>query len=309
MPADAALLVAFGGPPRPEDVRPFLEHVLRGRPVSPERFQEVLRHYEAIGGRSPLNEITLRQANALAAALAARGRPLPVHVGLRHAAPFLADTLTRMADAGVQRAVGVILAPHATEASRERYTEELEKVATARRGRGARTPVIDWVPTWHVHPLFVGAMAARVRTALDALPAVRRARAVLVFTAHSVPQVMADRSPYVADVAASARAVAEALGHPRWQVAYQSRSGSPRERWLEPDVNDALRALADQGTKDAAVIPIGFVSDHVEVLYDLGIEAAATARAANLGFVRAETVGEHPLFVRMLAEIVSEAAG
>jgi ferrochelatase len=302
MAAEAVLLIAFGGPTRPEEIQPFLEGVVRGRGVPPERLREVAHHYELIGGRSPLNELTFRQAARLGEAL---GPALPVYVGMRNWEPYLADTIDRMADAGVRRAIGVILSPHATEASRERYTAAVE---AARARLGARAPEVGYLPTWHVHPLFVGAVADAVVAALVTLPAVRRREAMLLFTAHSVPVAMAERSPYVAEITASARAVAARLERTRWQVAYQSRSGSPTVPWLEPDVNDALRTLAGDGVGDAVVVPIGFVSDHVEVLYDLDVEARATAAGLGLGFLRASTVGDHPLFVRMLAELVREAA-
>ena len=305
MAADAVLLIAFGGPTRPEEVEPFLANVVRGRPVPPERLAEVARHYHAIGGRSPLNAITFAQAEKLRAALAEAGTPLPVYVGMRNWEPYIADTLARMADEGRRGATGLILAPHATEASRARYTDA---VAQASAALGTRAPVIRWAPDWPAHPLFIAAAADLTAAALAKLPDERRAAAVLVFTAHSVPRTMAAGSPYEAEIAASARAVAERLGHRVWQIAYQSRSGGPHEPWLEPDVNDTLRALAAAGARDAVVVPIGFVADHVEVLYDLDVEAAATARAAKLGFVRTPAVNDHPLFIRMLADLVREAA-
>ncbi|TMA53098.1 MAG: ferrochelatase [Deltaproteobacteria bacterium] len=304
--ADAVLLIAFGGPTRSEEIRPFLANVVRGREhrIPAERIEEVVHHYEMIGGRSPLNEITLRQAARLETALATDGPPLPVFVGMRNWAPYLADTLARMAETGVQRAIGVILAPHAVEASRERYIETIDAARTA---LGTRAPAIRYVAPWYAHPLFITAVADAVVAALVTLPATRRAGAPLVFTAHSVPVAMASRSPYVEQLTVSARAVAERLGRARWQVAFQSRSGSPHEPWLEPDVKGALRALAAGGAEDAVVVPVGFVCDHVEVLYDLDVEARATARELGLGFVRASTVNDHPLFIRMLAELVRTA--
>ncbi len=308
MPVDGVLLLAFGGPTRAEEIRPFLANVLRGREhaVPTSRIDEVVRHYEAIGGRSPLNDLTFRQAHKLEATLAVTGPALRVYVGMRNWEPYLTDTLARMAGDGVRHAVGVILSPHASEASRERYLEEVE---AARAALGARAPEVRWVGAWHTHPCFVTAVADAVTAALVTLPAARRAAAPLVFTAHSVPVAMAARAPYVAEITASARAVAERLGRTRWQVAYQSRSGSPHEPWLEPDVNDALRALAADGARDVVVVPVGFVCDHVEVLYDLDVAARATARAAGLGFARASTVNDHPLFIQMLAEVVAAAAG
>ena len=299
------LLVAFGGPTRPEEVRPFLANVARGRSIPPERLDAVAAHYAAIGGASPLNALTFRQAEKLHAVLRVEGPDVPVYVGMRSWMPSLADTLARMAAAGVRRAAAVILSPHASEASRERYTERVEE---ARAALGARAPTLVWTAPWFDHPLFVAANADAATAALGEIPAERRAQAWLLFTAHSIPTAMAARGPYVAEIAATATAVAAALGRTRWEIAYQSRSGSPREPWLEPDVNDALRALAARGARDVVVSPIGFVADHVEVLYDLDVEARATARALGLGFVRAGTVNDHPLFVRMLAERVREAA-
>jgi len=301
--ADAVLLIAFGGPTRPEEIRPFLANVLRGRNVPPERVEAVVRHYEEIGGRSPLNELTFRQARKLASALAATGPARPVYVGMRNWEPYIRDTVARMADDGVRRAVGLILAPHASEASRERYVEDVD---AARAALGNRAPEIRWAGAWHTHPLFVTAVADAVVAALVTIPAARRAAAPLVFTAHSIPRSMAGRSPYVEQVTASARAVAERLGRARWQVAWQSRSGSPHEPWLEPDVSDALRTLHAGGATDAVVVPVGFVVDHVEVLYDLDVETRATARTLGLGWSRAGTVNDHPVFVRMLAEVVAE---
>ena len=302
--AEAVLLLAFGGPTRPEEIRPFLANVTRGRSIPADRLEAVVHHYQLIGGRSPLNELTFRQAEKLTAALAASGTPLPVHVGMRNWEPYLEDAVARLAEAGVRTVVGIILSPHATEASRERYTE---RVAAAQATLGARAPAVRYVESWHLHPLFVTAVADAVVAELVTLPAGRREDAVLLFTAHSVPVASAARSPYVAEITASARAVAAHLGRPRSQIAYQSRSGDPRDPWLEPDVNDALRALAAAGARDVVAIPIGFVCDHVEVLYDLDVEARATARAAGLGFRRASTVNDHPLFIRMLVDVVRQA--
>ncbi len=301
MTADAVLLIAFGGPTQPSEIRPFLENVARGRRIPPERLEAVAHHYELIGGHSPLNAITFRQAAGLAAALDGQ---LPVHVGMRNWSPYLADTLATMAGARVRHAVGLILSPHASEASRERYVETVD---AGRAALGRRAPEIHYVPTWHLHPLFIEAVAETVVAALTRLPDGRRRDAMLVFTAHSVPTAMAATSPYTAEIAASARAVAARLGHARWQVAYQSRSGNPRDPWLEPDVNDALRTLAAAGTCDVVVVPIGFVCDHVEVLYDLDVEARATAKALGIGFVRASAVNDRPRFVAMLADVVRTA--
>jgi ferrochelatase len=298
---DAVLLIAFGGPERPEDVLPFLQIVTAGRPVPPGRLEEVARHYERMGGRSPLNALTRRQAEGLRAALADRGRAVPVHVGMRNWHPFLHETLASMKDAGVRRACGIILSSLQTEASWSRY---LDDVAAAREKVGPDAPEIVFAPPWGDHPRFIEAMADRARAALEAVPPPRRTDARLVFTAHSVPTAMAVGSPYAAQLETAAGSIAAALGRTRWSVAYQSRSGSPREPWLEPDIADVIRALAREGAGDLVVVPVGFVCDHVEVLYDLDVEARAVAAAAGVGFHRASTVNDHPAFIAMLADLV-----
>jgi ferrochelatase len=302
MRADAVLLLAFGGPTRRDEIRPFLENVTRGRRIPAERLESVAHHYELIGGRSPLNELTFRQADALRRALPG----LPVYVGMRNWAPYIADTVAEMTMAGVRRAVGVVLSPHANEASRERY---YETVAAARAAAGPRAPEVVHPPTWHVHPRFVEAIADALGRALAEIPVDRRAGTRVLFTAHSVPVATASTSPYEREFLETARAVAAAAGLAHWQLAYQSRSGNPRDPWLEPDVNDALRAAAAAGVRDVVVSPIGFVCDHVEVLYDLDVEARATAASLGLGFARASTVNDHPAFIAMLADVVRSAAG
>ena len=302
---DAVLLIAFGGPERPEDVRPFLQIVTEGRRIPPERLEEVARHYEAIGGRSPLNALTRRQAGALRDALAAEGHRLPVWVGMRNWHPFLHETLAEMKDRGIHRALGLILSSFATEASWERYAQD---VAAAREKVGPDAPQVVYAPMWSAHPLFIEAMADRARAALDAVPPARRADARLVFTAHSVPVAMAAGSPYTEHLARAAGLVAERLGRTGWSVAYQSRSGSPREPWLEPDVDDVIRRLAGEGARDVVVVPIGFVCDHVEVLYDLDVEARAAASSCGVGFHRAAAANDHPAFVAMLADLVRRGA-
>lgn len=297
MAVDAVLLLAFGGPTRPEEIRPYLENVVRGRRIPPERLDAVVHHYELIGGRSPLNALTFRQAEALRAAL---GR-LPVYVGMRNWTPYVAETLTTMTTNGVRDAVGIVLSPFACEASRERYAS---LVADAQAALGPRAPRVRWVPSWHAHPGFVTALAERLSAALATVPAARREAAMVVFTNHSIPTPMADASPYVAEFAAAAEATATRVGHPNWMLGYQSRSGSPRDPWLEPDVNDVLATLAAAGARDVVLAPVGFMCDHVEVLYDLDVEARQTADRLGLGMVRAGTVADHPAFIGMLAGLV-----
>src|SRR5678816_4382732 len=262
---DSVLLIAFGGPERSEDIRPFLEIVTAGRRIPAERLEEVAHHYELISGRSPLNDLTRRQADALERALAQEGLALPGHVGMRNWHPFLHETLAEMKDAGHRRALGIILSSLQTEASWERYAAD---VAAARDKVGPGAPEVIFAPAWSDHPLFIAAMAERVDEALARVPPARRSAAAVVFTAHSVPVAMATGSPYAAQLEAAARSIAAQLDHSRWSVAYQSRSGSPRDPWLEPDIGAAIRDLARGGAGDVVVAPIGFVCDHVEVLYD-----------------------------------------
>jgi ferrochelatase len=302
---DAVLLIAFGGPAAPEEIRPFLARVVKGIPVPPDRLEEVVRHYEAVGGKSPLNEITARQAAALEAALNNRGFPLPVYVGLRNAEPFFSDALNAMAAAGVRKVLGFILSAHRTDASWDRYQRNIEEAALE---VGTEAPEVEYCPGWHDHPLFIQSWAERIGDCLAVLPLNKARKAPLVFTAHSLPAAMASRSPYVEQVERSARLVAARLGHERWSVAYQSRSGNPNDPWLEPDINDVLRTLARQGATEAVIAPIGFVCDHVEVLYDLDIEAARTAAEGGLRVLRVSCPNDHPTFVRMMAEIVTAAA-
>lgn len=304
-PLTAVLLIAFGGPTSPAEIRPFLENVTRGRPIPPERLVEVAHHYERMpGGRSPLNDLTLAQARGLTAALERDGRGMPVFVGMRNWHPFLHETLAEMAARGVRRALGIILSSLRAEASWDRYMSD---VAGA-RARTPGAPEIVFAPAWSAHPCFLDAVTDRARQALGGVPEEARRWTPLVFTAHSIPVPMAEASPYVADLTTAARAVAARLDHPRWSIAYQSRSGSPREPWLEPDVVGVLESFAGDGERHAVVVPLGFVCDHVELLYDLDIEAVTAARARGLTVHRASAVNAHPEFIAMLADLVRRAA-
>jgi len=298
---DSVLLIAFGGPEKPEDIRPFLEIVTAGRQIPPQRIEEVAHHYEAIGGRSPLNELTRRQAEGLRRLLVREGITTPVYVGMRNWHPFLLETLAEMRDRGHRRALGIILSSFQTEASWERYVAD---VAAAREKLGAGAPEVVYAPAWAEHPLFIDAMVARAADILDEVPSRKREDALLIFTAHSVPVAMASGSPYARQLEAAALVIARRLDHPRWRIAYQSRSGSPREPWLEPDVCDVLRGAKGQGIEDAVIVPIGFVCDHVEVLYDLDVEARAVAAESGVRLYRTETANDHPAFIAMLADLV-----
>jgi ferrochelatase len=301
MKYDAVLLIAFGGPEKMEDVRPFLAKVLKGRPVPSQRLEEVIHHYEVFNGRSPLNEITFRQARALQQLLDRDGPRLPVYVGMRNWPPYFHETLAKMAAVGIRHVLGLILSAQQNEASWGRYQEN---IAAAREQVGAHAPTVEYVPGWHDHPLFIEAVADLTRHAFDQISAERREQAPLVFTAHSVPVAMPGTSTYVQQIEAGARLVAARIGHTRWSVAYQSRSGDPRTPWLEPDIGVVLPRLAAGGAREAVVVPIGFVCDHIEVLYDLDTEARQIATRNGLKLIRAGTVNDYPTFIRMLADVV-----
>jgi ferrochelatase len=296
---DAVLLIAFGGPTRPEEIRPFLTRVAHGIPIPAARLEEVAHHYEAVGGKSPLNEITIRQANALKNIL---NDQLPVYVGMRNASPFFSETLKRMADDGVQRALGFILSSHRTEASWERYQTN---ILDARAAIGGVAPEVDYCDGWHDHPLFIQTWAELIQAALSRIETDKQKSTPLIFTAHSLPTTMAAGSPYVEQVESSAHLIAEKLNHPRWSLAYQSRSGRPTDPWLEPEISQTIRDLAAQGEKQIVIAPIGFVCDHVEVLYDLDIEAKKLAGDLGVALIRASCPYDHPTFVRMIADVIA----
>ncbi len=305
-PFDAVLLVAFGGPQGPADVRPFLDNVLHGRRVSPERVEEVAHHYDLFGGVSPLTELTMRQAQALEATLAARGHTLPVHVGMRNWHPYLADTLSEMSRRGVRRAIGVLAAAQRSYSGCLQYKENVRDALAAASARGAHPIDVVYVGDWHEHPGFIDANVDHVQRAFAQLPEALRERARLVFTAHSIPIAMARQYPYEAQLQASASRIAAAAGRADWALVYQSRSGRPGDPWLEPDVCDYLQAEREKGLDAAVLCPVGFLCDHVEVLYDLDVEAADTCRKSGIAMARAEAVNVHPRFIDALADAVAE---
>jgi ferrochelatase len=301
---DAVMLIAFGGPSAPHEIRPFLEIVTRGRRIPPDRLEDVVHHYTQMpGGRSPLNDLTRAQAHALARALHDEGRTIPVYVGMRNWHPFLHETLAEMREGGARRVLGIILSSLRTEASWDRYVQDVAEA----RARTPDAPEVVFAPYWGASAGFAAAVADRAREALAAVPSAQRAWTPLIFTAHSVPVAMSEASPYVADFTTAAHAVADRLGHHRFSLAYQSRSGQPHDAWLEPDINQALRSYAVD-ERDVVVVPIGFVCDHVEVLYDLDVEARAVAAGIGLRLHRAQAVNDHPEFIAMLADLVRAAA-
>ncbi len=297
--AEEIFFISFGGPEKPDEVMPFLEHVTQGRGIPRERLLGVAEHYMHFGGRSPINEITRRQARGLEEALSKAGDARRVRIGQRHSAPFIEDALRRMKDDGVTKAFGLCTAAYRCEASHERYIAAVEK---ARENIGAGAPVVEYARPWFDHPLFVEAIAARVKekTFPDDAP--------WAFTAHSIPCAMAKDSRYVEELRDVAARVADKFGKKDWSLSYTSRSGGPRDAWLEPDVSKVIAAAGARGARDLVAIPIGFLGDHVEVLFDLDVEARAAADAAGVRLHRVETVGDHPLFIALLADVVRRGA-
>jgi len=299
---DAVLVISFGGPQGRDDIRPFLANVLRGRRVPPERVEEVAHHYELFDGISPLTELTQRQADGLRERLVTAGHPLPVYVGMRNWHPYLTDTLKQMHADGVRRAIGFIAAAHHSYSSCQQYRENVTAAQQALRNEGGHVE-ITFVDSWFDHPQFIAANASHIRAASNLLPGNVRDDARIVFTAHSIPKSMAEASQYEHQLSRSCAAIAAQVGR-EWALVYQSRSGRPQDPWLEPDVCDYLRREHQQGLAAAIICPVGFVCDHIEVLYDLDREAADVCASIGLPMVRAAAVNDDPLFLDMMADVV-----
>lgn len=304
-PYDAILIVGFGGPERREDVMPFLEHVVRGKSVPRTRLLEVAEHYYHFGGASPINAQVRALMAALRSELDRRRIPLPLYWGNRNWHPFLADALHALTRDGASRVLAVVLAGYSSYSSCRQYLEDIAR-AQAEVGPGA--PAVDKVRVFYNHPDFIAANADRLREALNHFSEECRARVRIAFTAHSVPMTMAGNCDYERQLTETCRLVAEAAGvdPERWRLVYQSRSGRPSDPWLEPDILDHLSSLGREGATSVVIHPIGFLSDHLEVLYDLDEEARSAADQLGMTMVRAGTVGTHPAFVSMLAELIGE---
>jgi ferrochelatase len=304
LPYDALLVVSFGGPEKHEDVLPFLETVLRGKNVPRKRLLEVAGHYYHFDGKSPINDHTRALISLLEKELAGKGPRLPVYWGNRNWHPFLADTIGRMADDGVRRALAFVTSAYGSYSSCRQYLEDIER---ARAEVGARAPIVEKIRNFYNHPGFIEPMAAHVREALATFPPESRPAVELVYTAHSIPASMARTSKYAGQLEEASRLVSERAGRSEARLVFQSRSGPPSQPWLEPDICDYLRELAaSQRTRDVVVAPIGFLSDHLEVLFDLDTEAREVARELGLNMVRAATVGVHPRFITMIRELIVE---
>jgi protoporphyrin/coproporphyrin ferrochelatase len=300
---DALLLVSFGGPEGMDDVIPFLENVLRGRNVPRERLLQVARHYEMFAGVSPLNEQNRKLIAALNLELEKHGPKLPIYWGNRNWHPLLRDTLKQMTDNGRRHALAFVTAAYSSYSSCRQY---LQNIADAQRAVGTKAPQVDKIRAFYNHPLFVAANVARVREKLLQFPVEDQASIHLAFTAHSIPESMAGNCDYVAQLNETARLIAGELGITHWQLVFQSRSGAPTQRWLGPDICDHLKDLKSSGVRQVMVAPIGFVSDHMEVIYDLDVQAQQLAVELGLNMKRAPTVGTHPLFVQMIRALIVE---
>lgn len=301
---DAVLVVSFGGPEGPDDVMPFLENVLRGLKLPPPAVKGIARRYEAFGGVSPINAHTREFIAALEKELAANGIDLPVYWGNRNWHPFLTDTLEQMRKDGIGRAIAYVTSTFSSYSGCRRYREDLYAATHALEN----APVIDKLRYGYNHPGFIAAVTDRVRDAFAEIPAERRDPATLVFTAHSLPNSMAAKAPYEAQLREAAALVCEALGRDQWELAYQSNNASYGEPWLDPRIEDVIAERAQQGVEDIVIVPIGFVCDHMEVVLDLDVDARKIADESGINMVRAGTVGTHPAFVTMVRELIAERA-
>lgn len=333
---DALLVVSFGGPEGMDDVIPFLENVLRGRNVPPERMQAVAHHYEQFGGVSPINEQNRMLIAALEKELAEHGPHLPIYWGNRNWHPMLADTVEQMAKDGRKKVLAFVTAAYGSYSSCRQYRENIASAQTAAQttidetaqkraqtaahatpqtaagnlevptGKGTEVPSIEKIRLYFNHPGFIEASVERLQAALEQIPDARRKKCKVAYSAHSIPTSMAENCHYEEQLKEAARLISERCGVSDWDVVYQSRSGPATQPWLEPDIVDFVNSVAGGGYKDLAVLPLGFISDHMEVIYDLDTEAAKAASEAGINFVRASTVGCHPRFIKMIRELIDE---
>jgi protoporphyrin/coproporphyrin ferrochelatase len=302
-PCDAILIVSFGGPEGMDDVIPFLENVLRGKDVPHERMAAVARRYELFDGVSPINEQNRKLIAALSQELDMNGPHLPIYWGNRNWHPMLADTMRRMADDGIKSALAFVTSAYSSYSSCRQY---LEDIARAQEAVGTRAPRVAKIRAFFNHPNFIEANIDNVRSALEQIPESRRSATEIAFTAHSIPRSMADNCEYESQLHETSRLVAEGLGHERWRLVYQSRSGPTTQSWLEPDIRDYLRELKNVGRTDVVIAPVGFVSDHMEIVYDLDTEARQLCEETGLNMVRAPTAGTHPAFIKMIRKLILE---
>jgi ferrochelatase len=295
MKYDAIVLVSFGGPENSGDVIPFLENVLRGKTVPRERMLEVAGHYYHFGGKSPINDQNRLLLSRLREELDRDGPKLPVYWGNRNWAPYLTDAVSQMKKDGVERALAFVTSAYSSYSGCRQYREDIQR---AQQAAGPGAPIIDKIRAFYNHPGFIETMVLNVKPSLAALPG-----ALVLFTAHSIPVSMAHNSRYEEQLREASRLVAGALGIEDWRMVWQSRSGPPSQPWLEPDIGDVLRQTE---AREVVIVPIGFLSDHMEVLYDLDEEARHVCEQRGIRMVRAPTAGAHPRFVTMIRELIVE---
>lgn len=306
---DAFLLLSFGGPEGMDEVLPFLQNVLAGRNVPPERMQAVVEHYNHFGGVSPINEQNRRLIAALKPEIENNGPRLPIYWGNRNWHPLLTDTLKQMTDDGIKRAICFVTAAYSSYSSCRQYQENLEK---ARSLVGPNAPEIEKLRPFYNHPGFIEANADNLALTLAQIPEDRKRTTRVIFTAHSIPLGMADNCDYQKQLLETSALVAQAVegaapDYPNgWQLAFQSRSGPVSQPWLEPDILDCIKQQKVQGISDLVVVPIGFVCDHMEVVYDLDTEASQLCTTLSIKLHRVPTVGIHPKFIKMIRQLVEE---
>lgn len=305
-PYDALLVVSFGGPDSNDDVIPFLENVLRGKPVPRSRMLEVAEHYYHFGGKSPINEQNLALIEAVKSDLARQGINLPIYFGNRNWKPYLKEALAQMKEDGVKKALAFFTSGFSSYSGCRQYREN---VAQAQEEVGEGAPSVDLLRKFYNHPGFIEALAELTTLQMKSLSPDAAARNKALFVAHSIPESMALHSRYEAQLKEASRLIAERVGLTDWELVYQSRSGPPSQPWLEPDICDRIERLPQEGYAAVTVVPVGFVSDHMEVLFDLDTEAVDKAKEMGLEMARVPTVGTHPKFVSMIVELISERLG
>ncbi len=299
---DHVLLLGFGGPATPDDVEPFLQHVVRGKPIPQSRLTEVAQHYTAIGGNSPYNQCVAKLHRDLTASLSSASIDLPVFHGLCHSSPWIHSVVQDIHERGLRHGLGVVLAPHRSAASFNKYVHAVE---TSRAELGTDTPQYEFMAPWHDHPLFIRAHVERVRGLIDVCSLEGDFNPHVIFTAHAIPQAMAEESDYANEVETTCQLVGEELAPLDWCLAYQSRSGRVGEPWLGPDVLGVLEDVSARGAKDVVLVPVGFLCDNAEILFDLDVEAKALCEERDVRYWRSATVMDHPAFVDMLAQSVA----
>lgn len=301
----ALLFLSFGGPEGPDDVLPFLKNVLRGKNVPESRMLEVAEHYNSFGGVSPINAQNRELIALLERDFQANGVELPIYFGNRNWHPMLDDTMRQMKEDGVRNALAFFTSAYSCYSGCRQYREN---IFSAQQALGDGAPQIDKIRMCYNHPLFIEAICDRVSEVLVEIPEGQRSAMKMLFTAHSIPMAMANNCEYESQLMETSRLVAEELGFTDWKLVYQSRSGPPTQPWLEPDVCDYLEVVKSEGVENLVIVPVGFLSDHMEVLFDLDIEAKEECEKLGINMVRAKTVGTHPSFVTMIRELVLERA-